>query len=236
MRSRPGARGASRAAPPEAATARDCRCSCGNLLARLLPGGVELKCRRCKRVLMLRRELRLGREDVAHQHARVREDRRAEHALEQAEQRRVMLEGVIRLEAIDPAENLEVARLRIDAESARVGHGVGERRVRPEPSRVSRDRGHLSLDVGDRAGRQETGKMKIPVLGHPRGQRGTVSGRARRSSRGRARRRSARRTLPGGRSPVNRVPAPKAGPAAIPAGRSIGAQREPRARRCMASR
>jgi len=27
----------------------DCRCACGSLLARLVEGGVELKCRRCKR-------------------------------------------------------------------------------------------------------------------------------------------------------------------------------------------
>ncbi len=33
--------------------ARDCRCGCGSLLARLRPGGVELKCRRCKRVVVL---------------------------------------------------------------------------------------------------------------------------------------------------------------------------------------
>jgi hypothetical protein len=31
----------------------ECRCSCGSLLARLVPGGVELKCRRCKRTLVL---------------------------------------------------------------------------------------------------------------------------------------------------------------------------------------
>jgi len=31
----------------------DCRCLCGNLLARLVPEGVELKCRRCKRILRL---------------------------------------------------------------------------------------------------------------------------------------------------------------------------------------
>jgi len=29
------------------------RCSCGNLLARLVAGGVELKCRRCKRTVVL---------------------------------------------------------------------------------------------------------------------------------------------------------------------------------------
>jgi len=29
------------------------RCSCGNLLARLVVGGVELKCRRCKRTVVL---------------------------------------------------------------------------------------------------------------------------------------------------------------------------------------
>lgn len=29
----------------------DCRCLCGNLLARVVDGEVELKCRRCKRTL-----------------------------------------------------------------------------------------------------------------------------------------------------------------------------------------
>ncbi len=29
------------------------RCSCGSLLARLVPGGIELKCRRCKRIAVL---------------------------------------------------------------------------------------------------------------------------------------------------------------------------------------
>jgi phage FluMu protein Com len=29
------------------------RCSCGSLLARLVPGGVELKCRRCKRKVVI---------------------------------------------------------------------------------------------------------------------------------------------------------------------------------------
>ncbi len=29
------------------------RCDCGNLLARLVEGGVELKCRRCKRTVVL---------------------------------------------------------------------------------------------------------------------------------------------------------------------------------------
>jgi len=29
------------------------RCVCGSLLARRVPGGVELKCRRCKRVLVI---------------------------------------------------------------------------------------------------------------------------------------------------------------------------------------
>jgi phage FluMu protein Com len=38
---------------PVADSTRDCRCGCGSLLARLRPGGVELKCRRCKRVVVL---------------------------------------------------------------------------------------------------------------------------------------------------------------------------------------
>lgn len=29
------------------------RCCCGSLLARFVPGGVELKCRRCKRTILL---------------------------------------------------------------------------------------------------------------------------------------------------------------------------------------
>jgi hypothetical protein len=29
------------------------RCLCGSLLARLVPGGVELKCRRCKRQVIV---------------------------------------------------------------------------------------------------------------------------------------------------------------------------------------
>ena len=32
----------------------DCRCLCGSLLARLTDAGVELKCRRCKRTLLIR--------------------------------------------------------------------------------------------------------------------------------------------------------------------------------------
>jgi len=31
----------------------ECRCACGSLLARLVDGAVELKCRRCKRILLL---------------------------------------------------------------------------------------------------------------------------------------------------------------------------------------
>jgi len=33
------------------APANDCRCDCGSLLARLVAGAVEVKCRRCKRVV-----------------------------------------------------------------------------------------------------------------------------------------------------------------------------------------
>lgn len=33
---------------------RDLRCPCGSLMARLTAAGLELKCRRCKRVVLLR--------------------------------------------------------------------------------------------------------------------------------------------------------------------------------------
>jgi len=31
-----------------------CRCECGNLLAKMAPEGIEVKCRRCKRIVLLR--------------------------------------------------------------------------------------------------------------------------------------------------------------------------------------
>ena len=37
-------------APP---ASNDCRCLCGSLIARRVDGGVELKCRRCKRVVLV---------------------------------------------------------------------------------------------------------------------------------------------------------------------------------------
>ena len=43
--------GAQHAAGP--ARAEDRRCLCGSLLARLVAGGVELRCRRCKRTLLV---------------------------------------------------------------------------------------------------------------------------------------------------------------------------------------
>jgi hypothetical protein len=31
----------------------ECRCACGSLLGRIVPEGIELKCRRCKRTFVL---------------------------------------------------------------------------------------------------------------------------------------------------------------------------------------
>ena len=39
-----------RRVPP---TERELRCGCGSLLARLTRAGIELKCRRCKRVVVV---------------------------------------------------------------------------------------------------------------------------------------------------------------------------------------
>ena len=50
-----------RAAGPSATECPDLRCGCGNLLARRVAGGVELKCRRCKRTVVL--PLEEGRND-----------------------------------------------------------------------------------------------------------------------------------------------------------------------------
>jgi phage FluMu protein Com len=39
--------------PLGACTHEDLRCACGSLLARRVPEGVELKCRRCKRTVVI---------------------------------------------------------------------------------------------------------------------------------------------------------------------------------------
>jgi phage FluMu protein Com len=39
-----------RRVPP---TERELRCGCGSLMARLTPSGIELKCRRCKRLVVV---------------------------------------------------------------------------------------------------------------------------------------------------------------------------------------
>jgi len=39
--------------PDEKPPPNDARCCCGSLLARLVPGGVELKCRRCHRLMLV---------------------------------------------------------------------------------------------------------------------------------------------------------------------------------------
>lgn len=38
---------------PRPSAAGECRCCCGSLLARRTEGGIELKCRRCKRTLIV---------------------------------------------------------------------------------------------------------------------------------------------------------------------------------------
>ena len=38
---------------PSTSTSHEFRCLCGNLLARLRSDGVELKCRRCKRIVVI---------------------------------------------------------------------------------------------------------------------------------------------------------------------------------------
>jgi hypothetical protein len=41
------------AASPRHEPAAACRCVCGSLVARVVPDGIELKCRRCKRKLLV---------------------------------------------------------------------------------------------------------------------------------------------------------------------------------------
>ena len=40
-----------------AASEAEMRCCCGNLLARLVSGSLEVKCRRCKRTVVLKLEV-----------------------------------------------------------------------------------------------------------------------------------------------------------------------------------
>lgn len=41
------------ARPRSDPTGDQCRCACGSLLARLRADGIELKCRRCKRIMLV---------------------------------------------------------------------------------------------------------------------------------------------------------------------------------------
>ena len=50
--------------PPVQPAETDCRCLCGSLVARRVPEGVELKCRRCKRTLLVPLEAGETREVV----------------------------------------------------------------------------------------------------------------------------------------------------------------------------
>jgi hypothetical protein len=45
--------GAQRVARERGGDPSECRCLCGSLVARRVPQGVELKCRRCKRNIVL---------------------------------------------------------------------------------------------------------------------------------------------------------------------------------------
>lgn len=40
--------------PGEIVPVEQCRCECGSLLAKMAPEGIEVKCRRCKRIVMIR--------------------------------------------------------------------------------------------------------------------------------------------------------------------------------------
>jgi len=53
MSRRPGPGTAETAAPAALEACADLRCDCGSLLARRVAGGVELKCRRCRRTVVL---------------------------------------------------------------------------------------------------------------------------------------------------------------------------------------
>ena len=114
-------------------------------------------------------------EDVAHQHARMRQDRAAEHAFEQVDQHRVVLQGVVVLEAIDLAERLQIGRVGIDAEAGRC-----RRSPRPAGRRVAASRHHgrwRRSGAGHRrhpraaAGRGGTGSRRAACVRRGRGHR-----------------------------------------------------------------
>ena len=44
---------AMKAEGPQAAAERETRCKCGQLIAKLQQDGIELKCKRCKRIVMI---------------------------------------------------------------------------------------------------------------------------------------------------------------------------------------
>ena len=215
---------------------RHCRCrtraprACGSRAppgGRPTSGGQSIE--RDPRRVDLRRALHvrvvlvgLGRvlgplgEDVAHQHARMGEDRRRRASLEEGEEARVMLERVVALEPVDPAQHLEVARLRVHAETARVRQRIGQGRVPPEPTGLARDRRHLPLDArrprpraGARAGR---GTRPGPSARPARGRRRRSVRRCRRNACAQRHGSEPRPTRqPCGRAPASRAREPRAG-------------------------
>jgi len=50
---------------------RDVRCHCGSLMARVTDGGIELKCRRCKRVVVVAADQRRGEWVAVSRHWRI---------------------------------------------------------------------------------------------------------------------------------------------------------------------
>jgi hypothetical protein len=55
MKKAPNERSVSTATEPAHSEEGDCalRCACGSLIARQVAGGIELKCRRCKRTIVV---------------------------------------------------------------------------------------------------------------------------------------------------------------------------------------
>ena len=119
------------------------------------------------KVLVRRRRERFTlRKDRAPDDARVRQNWLVQHALEQADQVGVMLDGVKVRQLVHGVILLHVLRLRLDAKAVQVGDRVGQRRVAFNPTGVAGDLKDLPAQRFDVGGGQQIANEQIAVPFH----------------------------------------------------------------------
>ena len=104
----------------------------------------------------------------------MRQYRLAQHALEQADQVGVMLDGVELGQLVHSVIPLHVFRLRFDAESVQVGNSVCESRIGLDPTGRARNFQNLQAQALDDGGGEQPADEQIAVPFHASMQFGSI--------------------------------------------------------------